>query len=325
LGGLGGAGLWYGWSAMDVKDTVTPWYIVLIPVLIVLFRRPLDLLLKPLQVVKSRIPRLVLIAAGLSVPYFLAHYFYSHGVSNFPLAQKSITWGTALSYVILRIPESGSLLRKPLLRSPISLTMLWFGLLLALALQSIVADSALADDFTHDFRRLEDGLRTGGWAQSIAGTAATVISGLVNGALVFQRTPLNPPSEGQEEPARYKMDVRTEDERTSLAADRMDRLWLYAQLSCSKPSVDSQALTAAIQFTFDGTYAAWVSIKNSQSISGYNAVQLAADPPSPDDELPDDATVTVLVSGATAQGEPIQVPVTISLESEPDMDIEVLS
>lgn len=328
LGGGLGSALWYGWSAMDVKDTVTPRYILLIPVFIIVFRKPLDALLRPLQAVKQHIPRLVLVGAGLAAPYFLAQYFYRHGVSNFPLAQKSIIWGTMLSYVIMRIPTRAHPVDRMLSRVPNRpATFCWFciGFGLSLMLQEMMTVSAWADDFSHDYRRLEDGLRTDGWAQTIAGTAATVINGLVNGALVFQKPTSDTNQNPEEPPVNYTMDVRTEDERTTLAADGQDRLWVYGQISCSDPKVDTQALTTAIQFAFDGTYASWMSIATMQSTGGYNAVQLAANPPTPDDELPEDASVTVLVSGATAQGEPIQVPVTISLQPEPDMNIEVLS
>src|SRR3989442_1563330 len=96
-GGVIGAGVWYGWSTLDVKDTVTPKYIMLMPILIVLFRKPLDVLLRPLQVVKQRIPRLVLIAAGLAAPYLVAHTLYdrvSPYGKEWAYAQKSIIWGT---------------------------------------------------------------------------------------------------------------------------------------------------------------------------------------------------------------------------------------
>ncbi|HJT80274.1 MAG TPA: hypothetical protein VJ719_03670 [Chthoniobacterales bacterium] len=315
-GGVIGAMLWYGWSAMDVKDTVTPKYIMLMPVLIVVFRKPIDALLRPLQVIKSKIPRLILIAIGLATPYFMAHYFYRNGTSNFPLAQKSIIWGTIVSYAILRIPSARMPLPPRLPSAVMSSWLFWFGLLLAI--QWVLPELMFADDFTRDFRRLEDGLRTPGWAQGIAGTAATAINVLVNGALVFQSSPppsAIPPDAGQqEEPTRYTMDIRTEDERTSLVAGSPDRLWIYAQILCSKPAIDARGLTNAIQFSFQGPYANWMSIKQQQFVGNYKSVLLAAEPPTPETQLGDNAEVTVQVSGRTAQGEPMEGPVKIELQ-----------
>lgn len=314
IGGVIGAVLWYGWSRMDVEDRVTPKYIILLPIVLVLFRKPIDLVLTPLHEVKKRIPRLLLIAIGLAVPYLVAHYFYKRGVSNFPLAQKSIIWGTILSYVILRIPDTTLLSRVSMPRLPVWLVgtaLFWLG--------SVIV---CGDDFTRDFRRLEDGMRTPGWAETIAGTTATVISALVNGALVFQRSS-GERREGEDQ-ARYTMDVRTENERTSLVADDQDRLWVYANLKCVKGAVESD-LTATVSFSFIGEYANWVSIRSTQFTGGYKAVLLAAKPPSPDAELAEGANVTVLASGTTAEGERIDVPVTIELDGDLEMKVTILS
>jgi len=121
------------------------------------------------------------------------------------------------------------------------------------------------------------------------------------------------------------MDVRTEDERTTLAADDKDRLWVYAQIMCNKPEVDVRSLTAAIAFSFQGKYANWLKIKQQQFVGSHKAILLAAEPPSPDAQLDDNANVIVQVSGATAEGEPIEVPVTISLEDEPRMEVDILA
>jgi hypothetical protein len=189
--------------------------------------------------------------------------------------------------------------------------------------QCVFSARLRADDFLTDAWHLQDGLRTKKWAQTIAGTAATIISGLVNGALIFQKGNYTPTETG-EKPASYTMDVRTEDERTSLIADGKDRLWVYAQIICSDPAVDARSLTNGIGFNFSGTYANWVTIKQRQPVGSYNAVLLAAEPPTPEAELPDDTNVTLMVSGATAQGEPINVPVTLSLDGDRVMQVDIL-
>ncbi|MBI5685813.1 MAG: hypothetical protein HZC54_12125 [Verrucomicrobia bacterium] len=326
IGGGVGAGLWYGWSAMDVKDTKTPFLIMLLPVAIVVFRKPIDALLRPLQKIKDMVPRWFLIGVGLATPYLVANFFYHQmRIQNFPLAQKSIIWGTLLSYVIMRIPQPAvlrNLSRKPFATLGI-LGWIWF---MTGAAQLILAGTASADDFGRDKRRLEDALRTDGWAQVVAGTAATVISGLVNGALIFQRPTRKPPGEDSgEEETRYTMDVRTEGERTQLIADGEDRLWIYAQISCNKPSVDSRALTQAIGFSFGGSkYADWMKTLSTQFTGGYKAVLVAAKPPTENAEVEEGATVTVNVSGRTADGEEFEVPVKLDLSGELKLDLEVL-
>ena len=230
--------------------------------------------------------------------------------------------GTLVSHLILRIPE-GQRLRA--LTSPTGWTSVWlWGVPFLVILAA--TDAAWADDFASDPRRLEDGLRTPGAAQAIAGTAATVISALVNGALVFQRPSQQPQEGNNEEPTQCTMDIRTEDQRMSIPADGEDRLWMYALIACKNPKVNAQSLTSAISFTFGGSrYADWMSIKSTQFHSGYKAVLLACTPPNPDPVLEEGATVIATVSGATAEGEPIQVPVTIKLDTPLEMKIEILA
>lgn len=324
VGGLLSAVLWHLWARMSVPDAVTPKVILLLPAIFILLRKPIDLLLAPLEVVKSRIPRIVTIGAGLATPYFVANYLYKTGVSNFPLAYKSIFWGSLLSYAIMRVPEVEGLPR---------LSTLWKGkaagilpwLFLA-GLYFSLSDLAWADDFTRDWRRLEDGMRTPGWAQAIAGTTATVINGLVNGALIFQTVHRRPRAEGEpEDDTHYTLDVRTEEERTKLAADGEDRLWVYGQLTCDKPAVDTASLTRALAFQFGGPQASWMSIKNEQFANGFKAVQIVCTPPTPETEIPEDASVTVTVSGRTADGDTVEVPVTIQLGGGLKMEVEILS
>jgi hypothetical protein len=182
-----------------------------------------------------------------------------------------------------------------------------------------------ADDFARDFTRLEDGMRTAGWAESIAGTAATAINVLVNGALVFQQPGKSTENggDGQDAP-QYTMDVRTENERTSLVADDVDRLWVYAKLTCVKGPVTTD-LTGGISFYLSGQYADWVSIRQNSSMEGYKAILLGAKPPNEGAKLEDNAKVTVQVSGTTTEGEPINGPVTIDLEDELKLDVTILA
>lgn len=324
-GGALGAALWHFWSKLDVRDPLTPKLILALPLLLILLRKPIDLLLAPLEVVKSRIPRLFLIGVGLATPYLVTNYLYTKlGISNFPLARQSIVWGTLLSYIIMRVPETDGLPKlSSYFRRPAAPLGLW---LLGAALLVLGTDPAWADDFGRDWRRLEDGMRTPGWAQAIAGTTATVINALVNGALIFQTTRPRPRAEGEpEDDTHYTLDVRTEDQRTKLAADGDDRLWIYALLTCDKPAVDTASLTQALAFTFGGEQAGWMSIRQDQFTDGFKAVQVVCTPPTPETEVPENAAVTVTVSGQTAEGDTVEVPVRLELADGLRMEVEILS
>jgi hypothetical protein len=161
------------------------------------------------------------------------------------------------------------------------------------------------------------------------GTAlATIVTVLVNGTTIARTVLRSKDGEGKKEEnekTEYTLDIRTQDERTTLTADGEDRLWIYAKLTCSKPSVSSQSLTAGINFSFGGEYANWMSIKQIQFKDGYKAGQLAAEPPSAEAEIKEGANVTVSVSGSTAEGEPIEAPVTIELEGELQLKVTILA
>src|SRR5580704_6507361 len=323
-GGAVSAGVWYFWSTLDRSappDGFTPFYIIGFTAAVVFLRKPFDRLLAPLQAFKRHIPRLVLIGVALALPYFLAHFFYSQGITNYPLMHNSIVGGTILPYVLLRIPEnwqSGA--RKGLIQG--TGTHAWIFLLIMAAGFFAGAYPVFADDFTRDFTRLQDGMRTPGWAESIAGTAATAINVLVNGALVFQQSGKSGEN-GQDAP-QYTMDVRTENERTSLVTDDKDRLWIYGKLTCVKGAVQTD-LTDTISFSFSGQYTDWVSIRQTASTGGYKAVLLGAKPPSQDAKLQDGANVLVTVSGTTNEGELIDGPVTIDLEDELKLKVTILA
>ncbi len=328
IGGLLGAGAWRFWSTRDKAeppDDFTHWYVIGFTAMVIFLRKPIDKLLTPLQVIKQHLPRLVLIGVALALPYYLAHYFYySKGIREYPLMHKTVIWGTILPYILLRIPQNWQGAARSGLAQATQ-ARFWLGFaVIALAVVFGDACLALAHDFLSDTSRLRDGLRTDAWGVTIAGTASTGINVLVNGSLVFQRPPK--PGKDGEEQASYTMDVRTEDERTSIAADGEDRMWVYAKIMCSKASVNAQGLTSAISFTFGGSkYAEWMSIKSTQSHSGYKAVLIACTPPTPETEIEDGASVELTVEGQTADGEPMRGTVTLQLDPPLRVNITVLA
>ncbi len=100
---------WYWYSGMaetqaDVKTCVA---MLVLPVLLIVFRSPLDKLLRPLDKFRSKVPPMVLAGVGVAVPFLVANYLYSSGVSQFPFMFKTYVYSTLLSYVILRTPYGG--------------------------------------------------------------------------------------------------------------------------------------------------------------------------------------------------------------------------
>jgi len=105
-GGIAGA-LWYIYSSIrssyEGKDLLTPLIMVLLPVAIVLLRKPIDRLLALLDPIRRRIPRAVLIGAGLAAPFVVAMLLYGK-YTEYPYLRISTVVGTLLSYAIIRTP-----------------------------------------------------------------------------------------------------------------------------------------------------------------------------------------------------------------------------
>jgi hypothetical protein len=108
LGSSAMAAAWYWYSSLDkslnqpdVKSTAA---MVVLPILLIVLRKPIDRLLEPLQKVRRAIPRMVLVGVGIAIPFLVTNYLYSRGVSNYPLMLKTYLISTLLSYVVLRTP-----------------------------------------------------------------------------------------------------------------------------------------------------------------------------------------------------------------------------
>jgi len=121
-GGAAAAGAWYSLSRLDPSapagaDWMSPCLILTTSIVLTLLRRPLDILLQPLETLKRRLPRSILILVGLFAPVVLAVYFHQTTFSGdatgqeYALARKSTIWGILWSYVIMRIPDASVLPR----------------------------------------------------------------------------------------------------------------------------------------------------------------------------------------------------------------------
>jgi hypothetical protein len=185
----------------------------------------------------------------------------------------------------------------------------------------LLPDLALA----HNCSGPGDCLQTAGFngALALAGgltAAGTVLvmtlNGLPTGAPIVIAPPEGP-GEGadDEEPRRYTLDARTQDQRTLLLADNEDALWVYARVLCSDPEVDTQSLTAGLDFRPDGPQAAWLLL-DPPTLGDFKAVRVRAWPPTPDACLdPANPAATLLIS-TTIEGQRASMPVELQLDLE---------
>lgn len=141
---------------------------------------------------------------------------------------------------------------------------------------------------------------------------------LVNGVPIGQAI-LRPKNgngkEEEEERAEYTLNISTQDaekvQRTYVGADDEDFIWVYAQVSCNKPEINTASITRAMVFTKEGPDAPWVVLGEPRMVQGYKVVAVKSRPPFPDAELTSEQA-TVAVS-ATIEGEQIRGPVDISI------------
>jgi hypothetical protein len=324
-GGVVSAVGWYFYSTIrgqsEGTDVWTPLALAVLPLAIVVLRRPIDWLLSPIQKVRQYIPRLVIVGLGLAAPYGVAAWMYENPraermfrapMREYPYASRALVAGSVVAYLILRTPRAGNRRQAgPAMNAILQC--------LAFALFS-ASTSALADHYLQDPWNLNDGLRTPGWAPVLAGTGATIVSVLINGNEVI-RTLINPRSDGGdtpsgEEPTHYSLDIRTQDrsrlQRSSLAADGEDALWIYVQVECNKPKIDTATLTSGVQFLAMPPNADWLQIADIQMLGGYKVAMIRARPPAPNANLvSSEAVVGVL---AWLEGRQITAPVPLTLE-----------
>ena len=107
--------VWYWYSGLadtkaDVKTCVA---MLVLPILLIVFRKPLDNLLRPLDKIRSKIPPMVLAGVGVAVPFLVANYLYSRGESQFPFMFKTYVYSTLLSYIVMRTPSGGRVMAPP--------------------------------------------------------------------------------------------------------------------------------------------------------------------------------------------------------------------
>jgi hypothetical protein len=311
-------------QAREGVDFVTPVLTTAIPLVLVFFRRETDALLRPLQPLRQRVPRGVLVGFALVVPFVVSFVLYAMGdfvpvflrgfFIQYPYLRLSVVTGTLVSYAILRTPQglpppsgAGDLLSHPAVR-----------LLLAVAVGGIGAVAG-ADDFFRDPFNLNDGLRTDSVAPVIAGGLTTVITVLVNGAEVVQvilQGPRAPVAEGEEEgPSRsdFRVVIDTLDasgaRSTRLAAGTSPAIFVYAHCEeLGKGRFRAGDATIGFAAEFD---ARWATLEDLGSAHDRRCARVSLVEPPPKGAPP--STLTVIVSAGQAVS---AVPVTLQLAAE---------
>jgi len=126
-------------------------------------------------------------------------------------------------------------------------------------------------------------------------------------------------AEGEEEEDReYFLEISTQNQRTTIATNGKDQLWLYGQVMCNDPEVDTSGLTKSLGFTPGGPNAEWLRLSDMQMSGGHKAVCVTASPPSPDAALADGgAHVRV---GTMIEGKPVSG--NVQLELLPELYLE---
>ncbi|PKL65986.1 MAG: hypothetical protein CVV32_02020 [Methanomicrobiales archaeon HGW-Methanomicrobiales-3] len=184
LGGIVGAILWFLYggirSGKEGLDLITPLLMIAIPIVLVWFRADIDQMLQPLQPTRRKISKILLIGLGIATPFLTAWILYNiFNISQYPLMQANIVVGTLAAYAITRDPQSGLL---PKHAPGVANALILFTIVLC----SCIIAPVMADDCARDPLNAQDCLRTNGYAEGMAGTAAAIISILVNGPIIMQ-------------------------------------------------------------------------------------------------------------------------------------------
>lgn len=185
------------------------------------------------------------------------------------------------------------------------------GLIQVLALLVIFyPEPANADDFQRDMTRLQDGLRTDGFAQTIAAIASTVVVILVNGAEIG-RTLIQPKDGKEGEQRKLLLQVHTRDitgaSSTTIDPNTGEPIYVQACVLDSDKGVIDSGATSTIRFTLGGGDSC-VALKENPPQGGWRVASVTS---TPADSAPD---YVMLYVSATIQGQQISAPVKLTIQ-----------
>ena len=186
LGGCVAAVLWFLYgsvrSGQEGFDLITPLLMIAIPVFLLWFRQDIDQMLMPLQPHRKKHSKILLIGLGMATPFLTAWILYNiFHFSQYPLMQTNIVVGTLAAYAITRDPQIHTAVKIPPVAGSV-LALIIFSAIFA----SLMITPVMADDCARDPLNAQDCLRTSGYAEGMAGLAATILQILVNGPIIAQ-------------------------------------------------------------------------------------------------------------------------------------------
>lgn len=195
LGGITAAVIWFIYSGIrsssEGLDLLSPLLMIGIPVFMVTYRAQLDDILIPLQPHRKKFPRLMLVGAGIAVPFLTAFLLYNvFFVRNYPLMHWNMLIGTFTAYALTREPVLAKGYQAPK-GIPLKVPLFLF-LFCSVLFRIVSADHCLTDPLN-----AQDCLRSQGFAEVIAGTASSAASTAINGPEIVrtlsQQQPPPPP------------------------------------------------------------------------------------------------------------------------------------
>jgi hypothetical protein len=307
LGGVIGAVIWF-FYAIEVVDIITPLIIIALPVLLVMFRKNIDGMLQPLQPTRKKIPVMVLVGISIALPFLTAYIFYNFlGISEYSLIRLNMIIGVLVGYALIRNPEPS--INLPQIPARGFSSMLVFIVLLCMIVVPVIADDCTRDPF-----RAEDCLRTGGFAEGIAGLATVAVVILVNGAEVVRTIYKTPKTSEDQEDKVFTVVVTTRDPSGNISTtlDMVNSPAISFFAHCEEvgkgrfPSGDDTirfALMSAQEF---------LVLTDQGMKQGERCAQVSFRDPQPEGNLPD--TADVMVSAGIGQNT-VPATVTLSLKS----------
>jgi len=220
LGGITAAVIWFIYSGIrsssEGLDLLSPLLMIGIPVFLVTYRAQLDDILIPLQPHRKKFPRLMLVGAGIAVPFLTAFLLYNvFFVRNYPLMHWNMLIGTFTAYAFTREPVLAKGYQAPR-GLPLKIPLFLF-LFCSVLVRIVSSDHCLTDPLN-----AQDCLRSQGFAEVIAGTASSAASTAINGPEIVrtlsQQEPPPPPdsTDGSDW-------ARTPEEKAEAARQRAQR------------------------------------------------------------------------------------------------------
>ena len=184
LGGVVAAGLWFLYGGLrEGFDVLSAILMIAMPVILVMFRGNIDEILHPLQPTRKQFPRVMLIVVGILSPFLTAWILYNiFGISQYPLMQANLVVGTLVSYALVRDPAPRAGIRG----SGKSMSAAGMSIIFGILIVSLLIVPVMADDCARDPLNAQDCLRTGFYAEIMAGIAAAILAGLINGPTILQ-------------------------------------------------------------------------------------------------------------------------------------------